>query len=744
MKTKLFFTSLKIWLPILFFVTFTKISFAQPYPSVTLHDINYIADSTTFPSFPPSPLAGDTVKIKGVVTVRTVVGSDEPGVGDRRPVIWAGTAWACYIQDRDNPEWGGIQVYQTDTTSSAAQQTLFDLADTAKVYEFTGVVTPYFTSTEFVLITAPNPIPIEQIDSLSLPQRPAPIQLTIDDLFSDATTGNYMMRKYQGVYVEIMAGESHNLITSDRVTGTGSTSGNFKVNDGNGKYFMAYAQSTYFKTNANGLRPTYESPVNGSYISYLRGILTIRSNATVGIEYWIVPLYPDDLGPSLVIPPSVSNIVRDVAVVSPNQAVTVSCLAKAVQDSLQSIKLFYRVNQGNVDSLDMALTVGDTIYSATIPGVLDSALVDYYVKATDVNGTSVTNPANINSTRYFYLVLNRQLTVQDIRYTPFESAFSGYNNYRVSNIEGVVIADTSDLPGSINRGGSNPSRVYIQNVGGPWSGILLGTIGANANDVLNLHRGDKVTVSGTVMLAGLGTKIDSITNIQVLSTGNALPQPQLLTTNEIGTSIQGTSSAEKWNGTLVKYQNIVIDSLNADGTINFGESYVNDGTLPHTRLIWSDGNTHYHNGWNTSFIGNPSYTAVAKGDSFHVVVGVLGYTHSYYKLCPRKDDDITGYVSVVGVENEVNNVPNKFIVEQNYPNPFNPSTIISYSIPKEAMVTLKVYNILGQEVATLINNIQSAGSYKINFNAAELSSGIYFYSVKSDNFSVVKKMLFMK
>lgn len=470
----------------------------------------------------------------------------------------------------------------------------------------------------------------------------------------------------------------------------------------------------------------------------------MRSNGGVGVDYWIVPLYPEDLGPSLVIPPSVSNIVRNVAVVTPNQTVTVSCLAKGVQAVLQNVKLFYRVNQGSLDSLNMTATVGDTIYSATIPGVLDSSLVDYFVKATDINGTSVTNPANINSNRYFYLVLNRDLTVQDIRYTPFESPYSGYNNYRVSNIEGVVIADTSDLPGSINRGGSNPPRVYIQNVGGPWSGILLGTIGANANNVLTLNRGDKVTVSGTVMLAGLGTKIDSITNIQVLTTGNALPQPQLLATNEIGTSVQGTSSAEKWNGTLVKYVNIVIDSLNADGSSNFGESYVNDGTLPHTRLIWSDGNTHYHNGWNSSFIGNPSYTSVAKGDSFHVVVGVLGYTHSYYKLCPRKDDDISGYVSVVGVENEINNAPNKFIVEQNYPNPFNPSTIISYSIPEAGLVSVKVYNLLGQEIATLINQMQSAGNYKVSFNATGLSSGVYFYSVKSDNYSVVKKMILMK
>ncbi|MDY0083723.1 MAG: hypothetical protein RBR74_11130, partial [Ignavibacteriaceae bacterium] len=267
--------------------------FSQSYPLVTLYDINYIADSTTYPNFPPSPLAGDTVRVRGVVTVRTVVGSDEPGVGDRRPIIWVGTAWSCYIQDKDNPEWGGIQIYQQDTSSANAQQTLFDLADTATVYEFTGVVTPYFQSTELFLITSPVPIPIEEIEVL--PERPAPTKINIEDLYT-GTTGNYSMRKYMGTYVEFVADENHNLITSDRVTGTGSTSGNFKINDGHGRYIMVYAQSTYFKMNSSGIRPEYESPVNGSYISYIRGILTIRSNTAIGVDYWLIPLYPEDLG----------------------------------------------------------------------------------------------------------------------------------------------------------------------------------------------------------------------------------------------------------------------------------------------------------------------------------------------------------------------------------------------------------------------------------------------------------------
>jgi hypothetical protein len=90
------------------------------------------------------------------------------------------------------------------------------------------------------------------------------------------------------------------------------------------------------------------------------------------------------------------------------------------------------------------------------------------------------------------------------------------------------------------------------------------------------------------------------------------------------------------------------------------------------------------------------------------------------------------------------NIPNKFNLSQNYPNPFNPSTVINYSIPKSQMVSLKIYNILGQEVATLVNQEQTAGKYKVTFDASSLSSGVYFYSIKTGNYSAVKKMMLLK
>ncbi len=95
------------------------------------------------------------------------------------------------------------------------------------------------------------------------------------------------------------------------------------------------------------------------------------------------------------------------------------------------------------------------------------------------------------------------------------------------------------------------------------------------------------------------------------------------------------------------------------------------------------------------------------------------------------------------VEN-IPSLPNKFELQQNYPNPFNPSTEISYTIPKSSFVSLKVYNALGQEVATLVNGFKTANSYKVQFNANGLASGIYIYQLKAGDNVVAKKMILMK
>jgi hypothetical protein len=88
--------------------------------------------------------------------------------------------------------------------------------------------------------------------------------------------------------------------------------------------------------------------------------------------------------------------------------------------------------------------------------------------------------------------------------------------------------------------------------------------------------------------------------------------------------------------------------------------------------------------------------------------------------------------------------PVEYNMDQNYPNPFNPSTKILYSIKEEGLVTLKVYNILGKEIAILVNENKPEGNYEAEFNASQLPSGMYIYKIQAGSFSDVKKMLLTK
>ena len=104
---------------------------------------------------------------------------------------------------------------------------------------------------------------------------------------------------------------------------------------------------------------------------------------------------------------------------------------------------------------------------------------------------------------------------------------------------------------------------------------------------------------------------------------------------------------------------------------------------------------------------------------------------------------------VTSVEYHPDNTPGRFSLSQNYPNPFNPSTNIKFEIPKQvrndnSFVTLKVYDVLGNEVATLVNKEKSPGTYEVNFDASNLSSGIYYYQLRAGKFVQTKKMILLK
>ena len=123
------------------------------------------------------------------------------------------------------------------------------------------------------------------------------------------------------------------------------------------------------------------------------------------------------------------------------------------------------------------------------------------------------------------------------------------------------------------------------------------------------------------------------------------------------------------------------------------------------------------------------------GDNLFVLAGPSYSTSKIWKK---------SFYDVVTNVKEEKTTPLNFSLSQNYPNPFNPTTTISYSIPESQNIELKVYDLLGNEVASLVNEYKTAGSYKVNFNANNLSSGIYFYKIKAGDFIQTKKLILLK
>jgi hypothetical protein len=99
---------------------------------------------------------------------------------------------------------------------------------------------------------------------------------------------------------------------------------------------------------------------------------------------------------------------------------------------------------------------------------------------------------------------------------------------------------------------------------------------------------------------------------------------------------------------------------------------------------------------------------------------------------------------IVGVEEDLIEIPREFLLSQNYPNPFNPNTKIKYSVPQISNVVITVFDVLGNEIETLVNEEKSAGNYSVEFNAANLPSGVYFYQLKAGEFISTKKMILLK
>jgi len=224
---------------------------------------------------------------------------------------------------------------------------------------------------------------------------------------------------------------------------------------------------------------------------------------------------------------------------------------------------------------------------------------------------------------------------------------------------------------------------------------------------------------------------------------NWISQLSGLTVNE---TLYSVSFTDANNGTAVGVAGVIVRTTNGGTTwsaqyvqngflLGVSFSDVNNGTAVGQQgniLRTTDGGTTWtsqHIVETTTHLQSVSFTDANNGTAVGDLGTILRTTNG----------------GATFVEEEVSNeIPMEFLLSQNYPNPFNPSTTIRYSVPQNTNVMIKVFDVLGNEVATLVNEEKATGSYEANFNAKGLSSGIYFYKLQAGSFIETKKMILLK
>ncbi len=175
-------------------------------------------------------------------------------------------------------------------------------------------------------------------------------------------------------------------------------------------------------------------------------------------------------------------------------------------------------------------------------------------------------------------------------------------------------------------------------------------------------------------------------------------------------------------------------TVTAGDTIIFSLAGIHDA-VEVSQATWdADGSTALSGGFSVPFGGGST---------------VLTHTGIHYYVCqPHASLGMKGSITVnpasATAVREGNGIPARFSLSQNYPNPFNPTTVITYEIPDKSFVSLRLFNLLGQEIATLVNEQAQPGKYSVTWDGSSQPSGIYFYTMKTAGFQETKKLMIVK
>ena len=698
---------------ILSICTLTATVNAQSYAKKSVSDIMKITSDSLAAGSINSPLLGDTVIVRGIVTIPPVVKFSD----DNRKIMIAGNRnYAIYLADEKATEYAGMPVI-CDTSNAASN---FIRLKVGQLIEVPIRITAFPSNNK--LGTSQGEVISKGIvdfidDGIALPTIP---KVNIADFQTGKITGpSYNLAtgsKYIGMKVEFT-----NLTVVSAVKSTSQRT-TIIVSDDQGNEMYLRDQSNYFRTDAVQLA-SFVAPTDGAKILSLKGYISTNSAGGQPIPFMISPGIPEDLTLDMSAAPPVLTSCRSTRVKAfpaSSETVPIAIGLRQGAKPMSAVNVVYTFNGGTAQNA-MATKVNDTLWTATIPATSSESLVRWKVIATDSANITVKSP--IGDTAYiYYRVLDRTPKISDIREQFIPNGASQYESYAVK-ISGTVIASASDIPNEL----ANAPRVYIQDDIKPYSGIYVRTT-SPTSVVRAFPRGSKVEVTGIIRENFGVTSLDSVKNqdASLVSTNGENYSPVVVTTDMFARKRQGETSAEQWESMLVTFKNVKVADTNADGASDFGELNVVNASafgtpnesMTKMRVETNDGST--------SYAVSPKMNKVVlqKGASLESLTGIMFFSFGNYKLVPRDNNDI-----VLGATSVLNDSHEQYDVSV-YPNPANQSGTLSITVPQSMNASIQVFSSLGTLASTIHNGFISEGNH--NFLLHNLPSGLYTVRLHSE------------
>ena len=613
------------------------------------------------------------------------------------------------------PDGMGIQIvdgaYDTNDLLS------FGVGD---VIQITGGITPFGTAMQ----VSPSSITLlGDIDALGLPETILdPIVITTDEANSAIGTDgiqvnwdNLARLRNAFVRVEDVTIQTRSLSNPDRPDFYVSSDGGTTVlnfydtglqfrND----RFGVYPSEFQVRVDADGNEEDFTPPPPGSLVN-MQGVLVFQGGADqIGRcvpASGCLSLAPFEAATDLELlesAPIISEVTGPDFIPDGSAPVTITFLAQADPTrTLTGTACEYSTSEdANVQTVTAAPS-GDVL-ACDIPAQGDGVFVTYTVTASDNTGA-----ISLSESGSYRTLTNGITSIEDIQLTvdegPGDSPFTGFTT--AMNITAIVASDPS-----------TSGIISIQDDAdlGGWTGILMSESGTT------LATGDEITITEATIAESFGvTTLENVT-YSVNSSGNAVDYKVVPTSVLLDDAI-----AEAHEGMLLRFEDVVIGE-----PVNFGEwQFASNGTED---FIFADDAS--------QAISDEFNATLVEGTNLDFIQGIWWFSFGSYKLVPESENDLMGG----GVSNEDETLPNSFTLGQNYPNPFNPTTTIAYQVPATGLVTLEVFDLLGRSVSMLVNETISAGQYTVDFDAAELPSGVYLYRLTAGSNVETKKMLLMK